>query len=127
MHSKVLDVADINHVDHNCVDQSFNAFDNWSTTAQVTAKDKATCLVEDKDRNRRSDSFSDDWQDHTSELSVNDTQATTQYQPQLNNAANLDAVNFTSLSKTVFSQCFHSNSFDSSSSSREKFDPHEDQ
>ena len=126
MHSKVLDVADINHVDHNNVDQSFNAFSDWSATAQLTAKDKVTCLIEEKDRSRRSDSFSEEWQDHTSELSVNDTQATTQHQPQLNNAPNLDAVNFTSLSKTVFPQCFHSNSFDSSPSSREKFDPHQD-
>ena len=130
MHPKVqLDVADINHVDlNNSADQPFDAFHDWSTAThvQVTAKDKTVCCIEEKDRSRRSDSFSDEWQDHTSE--VNDSQVTPQHQsPELHNASNLDEVNFTSLSKTIFPQCFHSNSHDNSILCEEKFDPHNDQ
>ena len=125
MHPKVqLDVADINHVDLNSADHPFDAFHDWSTGAQVTPK--TVCRIEERDRSRRSDSFSDEWQDHTSENS--DNQVTPQHQSsELHNAANLDAVNFTSLSKTIFPQCFHSSICDDSASCEEKFDLHNDQ
>lgn len=124
MHPKVqLDVADLNHVDLNSADQPFDAFHDWSTGTQVTPKDKTVCGIDEKDRSRRSDSFSEEWQDYTSEISDKAS-----HQPsELHNAANLDAVNFTTLSKTVFPQCFHSNSCDNSSSCDEKFDPHNNQ
>ena len=116
MHPKVqLNVADVNHVDS--ADQPFDAFHDLSTGAQVTPKDKTVCRTEERDRSRHSDSFSEEWQDYTSEVSDIAT-----HQPsELHNAAII------TLSKTVFPQCFHSNSCENSFSCDDKFDPHNNQ
>lgn len=129
MHPKAqLDVADINHVEHNS-DQPFNAFHDWPTTAEVTSKDKTVCYVDEQDKQRRSDSFSDEWQDHTSEVTLDEPQVTPQHKSlELDNGVDFDVVDFTSLSKTVLPQCFHSKrSCDNSSSREKKFDPNADQ
>ena len=121
-----IDVADINHVEHN-TDRLFGAFHDWPTT-EVTTKDKTLSDVEEKDRQRRSDSFSDEWQDYTSEVTHNETQVTSQHNSlDLHNGADFDMVDFTSLSKTVFHQCFRNSSCDNFSSCEEKFNPHTDQ
>lgn len=129
MHPKVqLDVADINHVELNNADEPLCAFHDWSTTAEMTSKDKAVCRIEEQARQRRSDSFSDEWQDHTSEISLSGHQATPQHKSlDLHNNADFDVVDFTALSRTVFLQCFSSNGYTDSCFQEDKFDPHTDQ
>lgn len=129
MHPKVqLAIADINHIELNNVGQPFDAFHDWPSTSQVTSKDKTMCHIEKQDRKRRSDSFSDEWQDHTSEVSMNDLRVKPQHiSPELHSDSEFDKVNFASLSKTVFHQCFHSGSYDNSNSHKQKYDLHKDQ
>ena len=122
-----LDVADINHVEHNN-DQLFDAFNDWPTT-EVTAKDITLSDAEEKDRQRRSDSFGDEWQDHTSEVIQNETKEISQHKSlDMHNGVDFNMVDFTSLSKTVFNQCFrNSHGNNGTSSHEEKFNPHTDQ
>ena len=129
MHPKVqLDVADINHVELNNADEPLCAFHDWPTTAEMTSKDKAVCRIEEQARQRRSDSFSDEWQDHTSEISLSGHQATPQHKSlDLHNNTDFDVVDFTALSRTVFLQCFSSNGYTDSCFHEDKFDPHTDQ
>lgn len=122
-----LDVADVNHVELNNVDEPFDAFRDWPTAGQVTSKERMVCTKEE-DRKRHSDSFSDEWQDYTSEVSISDFQVTPQHKSlELHDTvAQFDAVDFMSLSKTIFSQCFHSSNYDNSFTYKEKFNPQND-
>lgn len=121
------DVADVNHVEHNNTDQPFDAFNDWSTSAQVTSKELKTVYTEEQDRRRRSDSFGDEWQDYTSEVSVNNLQVIPQHKPlELYGSTHTDTVDFVSQSEKVFTQCFHSSNCDNSLTHTGKFDPHND-
>jgi len=127
LYSKVqLDVADVNHVELNNIDEPFDAFRDCPT---VTSKEKMV-FTKEEDRKRRSDSFSDEWQDYTSEVSTNQFQVTPQHKSLelYDNGAHFDAIDFTSLSKTVFPHCFHqSSNYDNSLTHKEKFNPQNNQ
>lgn len=127
MHPKVqLDVADMNHMELNNTDQVVDVFHDWSTVPQATTQTKIVPVCfEEQDKKRRSDSFSDEWQDYTTEVSINHLQVTPQHKPsELCNGDHFDTVDFTSMAKTVFHQCFHSSTHDNSCPHTDKFDLH---